>query len=139
MTVWLHVSIIFLSIGLLLIWWMLHRLCRVVEDMCAVVRPSALVATTDQRYIIRCERAGVFYAFLAGRRGSEADLVDARRIHYWDGAASLSQMAVDGIGKPDQSRVTVTVPSMTVLGVIEVIPCSDKACASIDAVEDWRV
>lgn len=92
----------------------------------------------DQYYIIRCDRAGVFFAKIAERRGSEADLVDCRRLWYWDGAASLSQLAVDGVSKPGNCKFTVTVPSMTVLGVIEVIPCSEKAAECIRGVSEWR-
>lgn len=92
----------------------------------------------DQYYIIRCDRAGVFFAKIAERRGSEADLVDCRRLWYWDGAASLSQLAVDGVSKPGNCQFTVTVPSMTVLGVIEVIPCSEKAAECIRGVREWR-
>lgn len=92
----------------------------------------------NQKYIIRCARAGVFYAEIAERRGDEADLVNARRLWYWDGAASLSQLAVSGTTAPRNCKFTVTVPSMTVLGVIEVIPCSDKAVESIEAVPEWK-
>ena len=34
----------------------------------------------EQYYIIRCDRAGVFFAKIAERRGDEADLVDCRRL-----------------------------------------------------------
>lgn len=91
----------------------------------------------NQRYIIRTENAGVFCAKIAERRGSEFDLVECRRLWAWQGAASLSQLATEGLSR-DGSRFTVTVPAMTVLGVIEVIPCSDKALAAIDAVPVWR-
>lgn len=92
----------------------------------------------NQKYIIRCDRAGVFYAEIKERRGSEADLVNARRLWYWAGAASLSQLATEGVTRPDNCKFTVTVPSMTVLGVIEVIPCTEAACASIDGVRVWK-
>lgn len=92
--------------------------------------------TTTQKFIIRCDRAGVFYAEIASRSGNEAELRNARRVHYWQGAASLSQMAMEGV-KPG-SRLTVVVPEMTVLGVIEVIPCSPEAIANLDAVPVWR-
>lgn len=92
----------------------------------------------NQKYIVRCDRAGVFFAEIAERRGSEADLVNARRIWYWEGAASLSQLALDGVSNPGRCKFTVTVPSMTVLGVIEVIPCSDVAVKSIEGVLEWR-
>ena len=91
-----------------------------------------------QKYIIRCDRAGVFYAEIKERRGSEADLVNARRLWYWDGAASLSQLATEGTKAPRNCRFTVTVPSMTVLGVIEIIPCTKEAVESIEGVYVWK-
>lgn len=94
--------------------------------------------TNNQKYIIRCDRAGVFYAEIKERRGSEADLVNARRLWYWDGAASLSQLAVEGVTAPRNCKFTVTVPEMTVLGVIEIIPCTESAVNSIDGVAVWR-
>ena len=92
----------------------------------------------NQWYIIRADRAGVFFGHIAERRGGEVDLTDVRRIWYWDGAASLSEMAVYGVKYPENCKFTVTVPSMTVLGVIEVIPCSDEAAECILGVKDWR-
>lgn len=92
----------------------------------------------QQYYIIRCNEAGVFFGKIAERRGSEADLADVRRIHYWDGAASLSQLAMEGVKKPHNCRFTVTVPSMTVLNIIELIPCSDAAAKNILEVPVWR-
>lgn len=93
----------------------------------------------NQWYIIRTNRAGVFFGHIAERRGSEADLTDVRRLWYWDGAASLSQMAVDGVKKPQRCKFTITVPSMTVLDVIEIIPCSDTAAKCILEVPEWRM
>ena len=92
----------------------------------------------QKKYIIRCDRAGVFYAEIAERRGSEADLVNSRMLWYWDGAASLSQLANEGVTAPDNCKFTVTVPQMTVLGVIEIIPCTEAAVKSIDGVAVWK-
>lgn len=92
----------------------------------------------EQYYIIRSDKAGVFFAKIAERRGDEVDLTDCRRIWYWDGAASLSQLAMEGVNKPQNCKFTITVPAMTVLGVIEIIPCTDKAIESIKAVQEWR-
>lgn len=58
---------------------------------------------TDKYCIVRCDSAGVFAAKIAARRGHEADLVDARRIWYWDGAASLSQLAMEGSASPNRA------------------------------------
>lgn len=92
----------------------------------------------ERYYIIRADRAGVFFGRIKERRGSEVDLTDVRRIWYWDGACSLSQLATEGTKKPKECKFTVTVPEMTVLGVIEVIPCTDAAVKSIVAVKEWK-
>lgn len=91
----------------------------------------------SQYYIIRCDRAGVFFARIKERNGSEAVLEDCRRIWYWSGAASLSQLATEGVKNPGGCKFTVTVPMMTVRGVIEIIPCSKEAVEIIKAVPIW--
>lgn len=92
----------------------------------------------EQNYIVRADRAGVFFGKIKERNGDEVTMTDVRRIWYWDGAASLSQLAVEGTKKPQNCKFTVYVPEMTILGVIEVIPCTDEAEASIKEVPEWR-
>lgn len=91
-----------------------------------------------KKVIIRADRAGVFFGTLVRRGGQEVELKDCRRIWYWDGAASLSELAVSGTNRPHNCKFTVTVPSIEVLGVIEVIPCSEKAIENIEGVEVWK-
>ena len=88
--------------------------------------------------IVRCASAGVFFARVESLDGQTAQLRDARRIWYWDGAASLSQLAMEGVKAPENCKFTVTVPEMTVTQVIEVIPCTDEAVASINGVGVWK-
>lgn len=89
--------------------------------------------------IIRCNRAGVFFAKVRKLDGDVAELAEARRLWYWAGAASLSQLAMEGVKRPGNCKFTVTVPAMTVLGVIEVIPCSDEAVENIKGVPVWKM
>lgn len=93
----------------------------------------------EQYYIIRADRAGVFFGQIESRNGDEVTMRNVRRIWYWDGANSISQLAVDGTAKPNRCKFTVTVEQMTILGVIEIIPCTDKATKSIMAVREWRL
>ena len=90
--------------------------------------------------IIRCDRAGVFYAEVEDFDPAScvAKLRNARRLWYWAGAASLSQLAIDGVELPLECKFTLTVSAMTVTGVIEIIPCTAKAVASIDGVPVWK-
>lgn len=92
-----------------------------------------------KRCIVRCDRAGVFFAEVARLDGQTAELRNARRLWYWAGAASLSQLAAEGVKKPRECKFTVTVPEMKVMGVIEVIPCTDAAVESIDKVLVWKI
>lgn len=94
----------------------------------------------EKRYIIRCDRAGVFFAHVAeyDPATATATLTDCRRLWYWDGAASISQIAMEGVKKPEKCNFTVTVPEMIVGGVIELIPCTAAAEKSIDGVKVWK-
>ena len=93
---------------------------------------------SNKYYIVRTDRAGVFFGHIKERDGSEVTMTDVRRLWYWEGAASLSQLAVDGTSHPRDCKFTITVPEMTILGVIEIIPCSVKAASSILGVKEWR-
>lgn len=92
----------------------------------------------EQYYIIRCDRSGVFAGHIKHREGREVTMTDVRRLWYWAGAASLSQMAVEGTKKPHGCKFTVTVPEMVVLDAIEILPCTDQAEASIRGVAEWK-
>ena len=63
--------------------------------------------------IVRTQSAGVFAGTLQSREGQEVTLTDARRLWYWDGAASLSQLAVSGVSKgslPAKPSLAVKTP-----------------------------
>lgn len=87
--------------------------------------------------IIRASSAGVFAGYLKSRDGSEVVLVNARRLWYWAGAASLSELANNGTKKPNDCKFPASNPKITVLGVIEVIPATEIARKSIEGVKTW--
>ena len=93
----------------------------------------------NKYYIIRTDRAGVFAGNIKERNGDEVTLINARRLWYWDGAATLSQLAVEGVKRPQNCKFTITVPEITVLGVIEIIPCTTMAETCIKKVSEWKV
>lgn len=90
--------------------------------------------------IIRCQWAGVFMAQIVSRSkdGLQAKLKDSRRLWYWSGAASLSQLAVEGTKKPADCKFPIAMPEQEVTGVIEIIHVTDAAKKSIDAVPVWQ-
>jgi hypothetical protein len=94
---------------------------------------------SKQYVIVRTYSAGVFAGYLTSRKGEEVELKDARRLWYWDGAASLSQLAVDGVSKPENCKFPVEVPSITLTQAIEIIPATKKSQGSIKNVKVWQM
>lgn len=88
--------------------------------------------------IVRGDHSGVFAGILTARDGQEVQLTNCRRIWYWDGAASISQLAIDGTSKPDTCKFPAPVAEITILDAIEITPCTEKAEMSIKAVREWK-
>ena len=90
------------------------------------------------KFIVRCDRAGVFYGEIVSRNGKEVEMKAVRNIWYWDGAATVMQLAAEGVSKPNTCKFSVPVESLVLLEAIQIIPCTDKAVESLDAVKPWR-
>ena len=93
--------------------------------------------SVGKKVIVRGDRSGVFYGVLAERQGQEVELINCRRLWYWDGAASISELAKSGTKEPLNCKFTVTVESIELTDCIEVIPCTEEAIRSIEAVPEW--
>lgn len=93
----------------------------------------------NNKVIVRGDRSGVFFGTLEKKDGHEVTLTNCRRLWSWAGAASISQLAVDGTMRPDSCKFTVRVAEITILDTIEIIPCTDKAITSIEGVLEWKM
>lgn len=93
----------------------------------------------NKKVIVRGDRSGVFFGTLRSKDGQEVELKDCRRIWYWAGAASISQLANEGVKKPDVCKFTVTVESICILDAIEIIPCTETAISRIEGVKEWKI
>ena len=94
---------------------------------------------SDLRYVIvRTYSAGVFAGELESRNGREVVLTNARRLWYWAGAATLSQLAVKGTSKPEQCKFPVAVPRVELLEAIEILDVTPAARQSIEGVPTWQ-
>ena len=89
-------------------------------------------------FIVRCDRAGVVAGEIVKRDGREVEMKNARKLWYWDGAASLFQLAKEGTKKPNDCEFTVVVDSVTLLEAIEILPCTKIAETSIKEVKEWK-
>jgi hypothetical protein len=94
--------------------------------------------TKKQYKIVRTYSAGVFAGYIERRKGQEVVMTNARRLWYWDGASSLSQLAIDGVARPQNCKFPAEVPRVELLNAIEILDVSDKAKASIASVPVWK-
>ena len=88
--------------------------------------------------IIRTKAAGVFLAEVVSREGSTLVLKNAIRLWRWEGAASLSQLAVEGVKNPEGCKFCVPI-SVIVFEVIEIIDTTPAAVSSILSVTPWKM
>lgn len=92
----------------------------------------------NQLYIVRTDRAGVFFGEIAERNEHEVRMKNVRKIWYWGGACAVEQLAMDGTKKPDECKFTVTVLEMVIADPIQIIPCTEKAAKILSGVKVWR-
>lgn len=89
--------------------------------------------------IVRTYSAGVFAGYIEKREGKEVTIRNARRIWYWAGANTLSQLAIDGTKKPEECKFPEAVDRILVTEAIEIIECTKKAQKSIEGVKVWAI
>jgi len=88
--------------------------------------------------IVRTYSAGVFAGELVKKDGKEVELKNARRLWYWDGAASLSQLAMEGVSKPENCKFPCEVQKVILMEAIEIISVTEKARQNIAGVPVWK-
>lgn len=89
--------------------------------------------------IVRTYSAGVFAGYLESRKGTEVVITNSRRLWRWSGAATLSQLAMEGVTNPDECRFAMKVARTELTGVIEIIDTTPKAKKNIEGVKEWKV
>jgi len=87
--------------------------------------------------IVRTYSAGVFAGELESRTGQEVVLRNARRIWYWSGAATLSQLAMEGTKDPSNCKFPCEVDRVELLQAIEILDVTPQAKESIKEVPVW--
>ena len=88
--------------------------------------------------IIRGKEFGVFAGTVEAVDGDRVLVKNSRRLWYWDGAASISQLALEGVKNPQNCKFTVSVETALLLNVIEIIPATEQAKHCIDGVRVWK-
>ena len=91
----------------------------------------------NKKIIARIERAGVFHGTLDYIDGEIIRMKDVRRIYFWNGALSVTDIAAVGI---TGGKVTVPVSTVEFMSdkIVELNECSDEATKSIEAIKPWK-
>lgn len=93
-----------------------------------------------KRYVIvRTYSAGVFAGELVSKKGKEVVLTNARRIWYWTGASTLSQLAMEGSKNPAGCKFPCPVNRVELTECIELLDVSAAAEKSIKETPIWQM
>lgn len=92
--------------------------------------------------IVRCRDAGVHVGYLKSITRRHITLSRSRRIHCWNGAASLSELAVYGLNeaKSHGTRIAVELPTIRLRtdDHCEIIAMQPDAARQIQEWPPWR-
>lgn len=92
----------------------------------------------DKYCIVRTRSAGVFAGEIIALDKDSCTIRNSRRIWYWDGAASLSQLSQEGVKRPENCKFPCEIPEHFVFEPIEILPCTQEAKLSIERVKIWQ-
>jgi hypothetical protein len=88
--------------------------------------------------LVRTYSAGVHIGKLKDRDKDTVLLVDTKRIWYWDGACSLSQLAKEGSKNIDNCKISVTLDENLIDSSIEIIKVSEGVRQQIYGAKEWK-
>lgn len=106
------------------------------EKKCAFYRNPESINPTDYK-IVRTYSAGVFAGYIESRDKDTVVMTKARRFWYWDGASSLSQLAMEGVKRPENCKFPCEVDRVELFGVIEILDVTNEARKNIAEVPVW--
>ena len=88
--------------------------------------------------LVRDNRAGVHVGILRelDLANKVAVLAEARKVWYWEGAASCHGIAAKGLSHTG-SKVAPTVPMVASTDVVEVVLCTTEGAVSVMTCPEW--
>ena len=94
----------------------------------------------DSRNVVRTKDAGVFFGNIVSKEHTPAGTIvkieNARRVYYWEGAATLSELAQKGVTKPESCKFPCPVDMIETVA-IEILDMTEEAGKSLDSVPIW--
>ncbi len=112
------------------------------KNLTKEIKPKEMAKDLDglTYSVIRTYSAGCFAGYIDRERENkkEGTVFKARRLWYWEGAFTLSTIAMEGLEKPDECKFPCEVDELDLSEIIEVIPTTKKAQDSINSVKIWK-
>jgi hypothetical protein len=98
-----------------------------------------MIYSKDTYYVVRTKNAGAYVGYIdeINEETGRCVLKNSRMLWYWEGAASLSELANAGVSKPEKCKFPCPVEQRTLFGIIEIIPMTQKAKESVMNVPVW--
>ena len=101
--------------------------------------PSKLSVEGLPYVVIRSRDAGCHAGFLKSEDGNNITLLNSRRLWYWSGASTLSQLAEEGVKNPDECKMPQEVSCITIYGACEKILATENCFESLKGVKVWKM
>lgn len=99
---------------------------------------ASLPSIASNYKIIRTYSAGVFAGYVEKNENKNVILLNARRLYYWSGAATLSQLCMEGVKNPNDCKFPQPVHRVELTEAIEKLDCTEAARKNIEAVPLWK-
>lgn len=91
----------------------------------------------NQKCVFRGDRSGVFFGTLLKQENQQVLIGNCRRLWYWEGANSLTDIANIGTACPENCKFTIATELMMITDCIEILPCTEQAIKAIEGVKAW--
>lgn len=105
-------------------------------DKSAIKARPALSIANKKHVLVRTYSAGVWVGYLKKREGREVTLIGARRLWKWSGALDCSEIAMKGVGEPENCVFCGVTDEVLLLEAIEIFPTTAEARKKIDSVKE---
>lgn len=106
----------------------------------SVTSSAPAVNTEGLPYVVvRSRDAGCHAGYMKNKLGNNVTLLQSRRLWYWEGAATLSQLSQEGVKSASDCKFPCEVGEIEILGACEVIYATEQAESSIKGVPVWEM
>lgn len=91
-----------------------------------------------KKVVVRGIQSGVYFGTMVNADGQEVELKNCRNIWCWSGANNLLEIAAEGVKRPNNCQISIPVENVVFTDIVEVVPLTEAAIASLEGVAEWK-